>query len=201
MRTNKGFVRAPLAIGIALALGIAAFVVAQDSATVQQTTSSKTGQASATASSSARAQAGSASTRSTGSQLGGATIGGFDPNKRLYAVWYTDTRQNRPNQRQDVEAGMHYKYMKGLSLQGTLIADGPFGDGTGMLTVIQAPDDQAALQLVQSDPVVQDKAFTVTLKQWTVVQGQWVGGDMIGRPTPARTSGAAGAPGAAGGGG
>jgi uncharacterized protein YciI len=200
MSQDRGFVRAPLAIGIAIALGIAAFVVAQDSATTKQVVSTKNGQATATASSSASARASSTGVRSSGAQASGSpAIGGFDPSKRLYAAWYTDNRRAKPNQQQDTEAGMHYKYMKGLSIQGVLIADGPFGDGTGMLTIIQAADDQSAQQLIEADPSVQSKVFSVTLKQWNVVQGQWIGGGLIGRPTPARNGGTVGAPGGGGG--
>lgn len=194
MQSNKGFVRAPLAIGIAIAFGVAAFVVAQDTSTTKQVVTSKSGQA--TASGSATARASSSGSRSSSSQaIGGSSNSGFDANKRLYAAWYTDNRRAKPTQQQDTEIGMHYKYMKGLSVQGALIADGPFGDGTGLLTIIQATDDQTAQQLIAADPVVQDKTFNVVLKQWTVVHGSWIGGDLIGRPTPARGGGIVGAPG------
>ena len=184
MQTNYGFVRVTLAVGIALALGITACVIAQDTTTTRQQSSSKSGQGTATASGSASARATSSGSVNGGQQASGST-GAFDPNQRIYAAWYTDNRQVHSGRQMDGETSMHNKYMKGFAMDGSLIADGPFGDGSGMLVVIQAPDDRSAFNKIQGDPVVQDRSFSVVVKRWTVVQGRWVGGDVIGQPIPA----------------
>lgn len=194
-----GFARTTLVLAVLVTMGVTALVIAQETTVSRQATSVQNGTGTASASSSAAARAGSSSSRSTGGQLGSATIGGFDPNKRLYAAWYTDNRRTRGNQKEDIAFSQHVNYMKGLSMDGTCIADGPFGDGTGLLAVIQAPDDESAFRLIHNDPSVTDGDYSAVVKQWTVVQGRWVGGDTIGRPTPARNNGIGGGSAAAGG--
>jgi uncharacterized protein YciI len=190
----SGLSRLPVVLGLAVALCVAGLVLAQDATSTSQSSSKQGG---ATASSQATATSRSGSGQWAGGQAGAPVA--VDP-RPLYAAWYTDNRSSRPSQVEDSVLGSHYKYVKTLSLDGRVVGDGEFTDGTGLLLVFRAENDKAAADIVSRDPAVASRTFSVVLKDWRVVQGTLVGGGVVGAPVPGRAGGVVGAPGEKGGG-
>ena len=70
----------------------------------------------------------------------------------------------------------HLEYMIGLEKQGVLFASGPLAEADGMmrgdgLTILRAPDADAARKIAQADPFVMHGLRTFELREWTVVEG------------------------------
>jgi uncharacterized protein len=70
----------------------------------------------------------------------------------------------------------HLEYMIGLEKRGVLFASGPLSDGAGPptgagLTVLRVSSAEAAREIAESDPFVQNGLRTFELKEWTVMEG------------------------------
>jgi uncharacterized protein len=66
---------------------------------------------------------------------------------------------------------VHRQYMAQLEAAGTLVAGGPFDDGTGALFIYETPSLGDAEQIVAADPYSQGGAFArCVLKEWHVVK-------------------------------
>ena len=66
--------------------------------------------------------------------------------------------------------------MIGLEKQGVLFASGPLAEADGMmrgdgLTILRAPDADAARKIAQADPFVMHGLRTFELREWTVMEG------------------------------
>jgi uncharacterized protein len=74
----------------------------------------------------------------------------------------------------------HREYMDELFAQGTLIAGGPFNDGSGALFVYDVDSVEDAQAIVDADPFLAGGAFrSYRLAEWTVVHSN---SDLLGRP-------------------
>ncbi|MBS1715922.1 MAG: hypothetical protein JST30_16465 [Armatimonadetes bacterium] len=190
---NRGFIRASIVMSVAATVAASAVVLARQDQTHQETNrqTSQSGGGTATASGSASASASSRGGSSqSGSQRGGASgfASGIDPNKRLYAVWY-EKAANAPvdaGKRGEVE---HAQYMKYLMQDGTLVMEGPFEDGTGLLLILQTDSDAHAGKIVADDPAVVKGYLKPTVKRWVWRYGG-LRDSMVAQPSlPVRRAG------------
>lgn len=60
----------------------------------------------------------------------------------------------------------HLKYLEQLEEQGKILARGPFVDGTGGLVIYIAKDFDEAKQLAENDPLIVEKARSLSLHEW-----------------------------------
>ncbi|MHB8647013.1 MAG: YciI family protein [Thermomicrobiales bacterium] len=65
--------------------------------------------------------------------------------------------------------GVHFEHLQRLFAAGTVIHVGRATDGAFGLTIFNAPDDDAATALMQSDPAVVHGIMTATLYPYRVV--------------------------------
>jgi uncharacterized protein len=66
---------------------------------------------------------------------------------------------------------VHRQYMDRLEAAGTLVAGGPFRDGSGALFIYETPSLADADQIVAADPYSQGGAFArCVLKEWQIVK-------------------------------
>ncbi|MEE2031060.1 YciI family protein [Rhodococcus chondri] len=88
----------------------------------------------------------------------------------LFAVEYTysdKTAGARDERRPD-----HRGWLSGLVADGTVLATGPWTDGTGALIVIDVADEAAARELMAQDPFAQaDLIDAVRITGWLPVMG------------------------------
>jgi len=61
----------------------------------------------------------------------------------------------------------HLAYLNELYKKGQVVMAGPFPDGSGGLVIYRANSEDEARKLAEQDPVVAQKARTLTLKTWS----------------------------------
>jgi uncharacterized protein len=65
----------------------------------------------------------------------------------------------------------HRQYMTELEAAGTLVAGGPFEDGSGALFIYETPSLRDAEQIVAADPYSRGGAFEhCVLREWHVIK-------------------------------
>jgi hypothetical protein len=62
--------------------------------------------------------------------------------------------------------------MDGLAAQGKVVLGGPAGDGDEALVLVDAPDEEAVLALLQDDPWTGNILDIASIVPWTI----WVDG-------------------------
>lgn len=95
----------------------------------------------------------------------------FGANKPLYAAWYSKAPDSRNGGNDSNVDRVHSQYMKQLSQDQTLVIEGPFGDGSGYMAVIQSDSPETALRIIHNDPSVQNGSLKVVVKPWQMRHG------------------------------
>lgn len=180
MKATSGSGRLSLLAGLALTIGASAFVFAQQNGTSGSTNGGGTwsgragGQVSGGGSASAGGSASSSSSSSGSSSKGGNSGGGgmsFGANKPLYAAWYSKAPDSRNDGNDSNVDREHTQYMKQLTQDQTLVIEGPFGDGSGYMAVIQSDSPETALRIINNDPSVKNGSLKVVVKPWQMRHG------------------------------
>lgn len=87
----------------------------------------------------------------------------------LYAIFWEKTAGSDLNPL----LADHLEYLMTVESQGRLFASGPMGSrekGAG-LTVVRAPDEAAAREIADADPLFKAGLRTYTVQSWTVMEG------------------------------
>jgi len=89
--------------------------------------------------------------------------------KRYFVLLYGRGENWKGNENWDKQDLMaHGKYMATLQAQGVLLRGGPFDDGSGGMSVIAVETEEDAKNIIENDPVIQNKVFSVRLIPWLI---------------------------------
>lgn len=69
----------------------------------------------------------------------------------------------------------HRKFLSDLAEQGIVALGGPLGDGSGGISLYQAADEAALLEIIDRDPYyTEGVAAERTVREWKPVLGSWL---------------------------
>ncbi len=88
--------------------------------------------------------------------------------KQFYAVLYGPGKnwvEGKAMQQQPLDG--HIAYVKNLSEDGTVLLAGPFVDGGGGLTILQADSLDEARLIIAEDPDVREQVIQADVRCWT----------------------------------